>query len=297
MRQLVETINLQNENFSASISPLGAELKSLVEKKTGTEYIWCGDPAWWNGSAPVLFPIVGGLKDQKYNYNGKTYSIANHGFARRSRFKLISSTQSTALFELNSNIETKKMYPFDFSLQVLFSLEFGGIAVQYNVKNNGTGQMFFSIGSHPAFNLPFAGGYIENYYIHFGEEENMERYFFENGLYRDKTAPVFSNCRQISLDRKIFNDGPLIFKKPVSTEFHIKNSLNSKEIIVSTEEIPYLAIWSKGDGAPFVSIEPWFGLPDVTTTNQDFAKKEGILSLESGKTFSSTYRIEVTGDQ
>ncbi len=293
----METIKLQNENFSASISPLGAELKSLVEKKTGTEYIWGGDPAWWNGSAPVLFPIVGGLKNQKYNYNGKTYSIANHGFARRSRFKLISRTQSTAIFELNSNIETKKMYPFDFSLQVIFSLEFGGIAVEYNVKNNGNGQMFFSIGSHPAFNLPFAGGYIENYYIHFGEEENMERYFFENGLYRDETAPVFSNCRQISLNRKIFNDGPLIFKKPVSTEFHIKNSLNSKEIIVSTGEVPYLAIWSKGDGAPFVSIEPWFGLPDITTTNQDFTKKEGILSLESGKTFSTTYRIEVTGDQ
>lgn len=293
----METIKLDNKHFSAEISPSGAELKSLVEKETGTEYIWRGDSAWWSGTAPVLFPIVGGLKNKEYLYKGKRYKLPNHGFARQSVFKAFKIGQSEAVFTLESNSDTLKMFPFHFSLKVIFRLEPSGLAVQYDVRNCGDEIMLFSIGSHPAFNLPFAGGYLENYYVHFSEEEEMHRYFFEDGLYRNETAPVLSNCRQISLNERIFNDGPLIFKKPRSTEIHIKNSRNSKEIVVSTGPLPYLAIWSKPGRAPFLCIEPWYGLPDITDSDQNFDKKEGIHKLEKEKTFSTTYRIEIRGDQ
>ena len=292
----METIKLENGNFSASISSKGAELKSLYEKKSETEYIWNGDPAWWSGTAPVLFPIVGGLINKEYLYKGKKYSLPNHGFARQSLFKATKTGSSSAMFELNSDSETKKNYPFDFTLQVRFSLEQSGLAVQYDVVNNGSDKMLFSIGSHPAFNLPFAGGYIENYYVHFSEEEDMPCYYFEDGLFKDEPYPVLSNSRQISLNRTIFDKGPFIFKNPKSTEVHIKNSKNSKEIIVSTGPVPYLGIWSKPNGAPFLCIEPWFGLPDNIDGDQDFENKEGIQSLESGEIFSTTYRIEISGE-
>ena len=290
-------INLENKNFSASISTKGAELKSLVEKETETEYIWSGDPAWWSGTAPVLFPIVGGLKDKTYLYNGKKYSLPNHGFARVSTFKAKKTNSTTAIFTLSSNAETKKIYPFDFVLDITFSLEAEGLAIQYDVKNTGTGKMYFSIGSHPAFKLPFAGGYLENYYIHFSEEEDMPRYFFEDGLYRNEPTPVLSNCRQLSLNSKIFDDGPIIFKNPQSTVIHIKNSRNSKEIVVSTDPLPSLAIWSKPNRAPFLCIEPWFGLPDPVDSDQNFINKEGILNIKSHSCFSTTYRIEIKGNQ
>jgi galactose mutarotase-like enzyme len=208
---LVEIINLYNKNFSASISPKGAELKSFYEKQSEIEYIWKGDPAWWSGSAPVLFPIIGGLKNKEYLYKGKKYSLPNHGFARESTFKAKQTGFTSAEFTLESNENTRKMYPFDFILKVVFTLENNGLAVQYDVFNKSIDSMFFSIGSHPAFNIPFAGGYLENYYVHFSEEEDMPRYFFEDGLYRNETAPVFSNCRQISLNSTIFKNGPLIF--------------------------------------------------------------------------------------
>jgi len=291
----VGTIKLSNGIFSASISPKGAELKSLVEEETGTEFIWSGDPAWWSGTAPVLFPIVGGLKNKEYLYKNKKYSLPNHGFARQSLFKILKQSPDQAVFTLNSDQEIRKMYPFDFSLSVIFRMEPVGLAVQYDVINRGSNIMLFSIGSHPAFKLPFAGGYLENYYIHFSEEEDMPRYFFEDGLYRDETAPVLSNCRQISLNSTIFNDGPIIFKNPKSSEIHIKNSKNSKEIIVSTGPIPYLAIWSKPNRAPFLCIEPWYGLPDRTDADQRFETKEGIISLAPGETHSTTYRIEIKG--
>lgn len=292
----MEAINLNNKYLSASISSKGAELKSFIEKKSGTEYIWNGDPAWWSGTAPVLFPIIGGLKNKEYLYKGKKYSLPNHGFAHKSIFKGIQTGSSTAVFTLSANEETIKIYPFDFTLEVKFSLEQGSLAVQYNVINRGSDNMIFSIGSHPAFKLPFAGGYFENYYIHFSEEENMPRYFSKDGLYRNETAPIISNCRKISLNRKIFDDGAIIFKNPKSTEIHIKNSKNSKEIVISTGPIPYLAIWSKPNRAPFLCIEPWFGLPDNEDSDQNFVNKEGIQTLESGKIFSTAYRIEVTGE-
>ncbi|MBI9098771.1 MAG: aldose 1-epimerase family protein, partial [Spirochaetaceae bacterium] len=279
-----------------SISSKGAELKSLIEKKSGVDYIWRGDPSWWSGTAPLLFPIVGGLKNKEYIYKGEKYSLPNHGFARQSDFSGIKTSSSKAVFTLTSSDETRLIYPFHFTLHVTFSLEISGLAVQYDVINNDSGSMFFSIGSHPAFNLPFAGGYLENYYIHFSEEEDMQRYFFEEGLYRNETAPILSNCRQISLNSRIFNKGPLIFKAPKSREIHIMNSKNSKEIIVSTGPLPYLAIWSKPGRAPFLCIEPWYGLPDRTDSDQIFENKEGIIRLDRGKSFSTTYRIEIAGN-
>ena len=287
-------IAIRNDAFGARISEAGAELKSLAELATGQEYIWHGDPAWWNGSAPVLFPVIGGLKEGAYTYEGTQYKLASHGFARNSEFAVTRVGSDSAELMLRSSAKTREIYPFDFSLKVSFFLERNGLTVRYDVANTGPSRMYFSIGSHPAFVVPFAGGTLENYYILFEREENLERWFFKDGLVlANRTEEVFENCRIINLSRSMFDQGIMIFKHPESHEFSLRNGRNSRSVTVITEGMPYLGIWSKPGGAPFLCIEPWHGLPDSTDASGNLVEKEGIMGLEPRATFSTGYRIEI----
>ena len=289
-------ISIRNGLWSARISETGAELKSLSSVSSGQEYIWSGDPAWWNGSAPVLFPVIGGLKGGEYSYEGRTYKLPSHGFARTSEFAVARSSADSAELMLASSPKTREAYPFDFRLTVSFQLEHAGLAVRYYVANTGTGRMYFSIGSHPAFVVPFAGGALENYYVLFErEEENLERWFFKDGMITaGKTEEILENSRTLSLPRTAFDQGIMVFKHPASREFTIANSRNSRAIRILTDGVPYLGVWSKPGGAPFLCIEPWHGIPDMSDTSGSLADKEGILSLEPRATFSTGYRVQIS---
>jgi galactose mutarotase-like enzyme len=289
------SVTIQNNRYSARIAETGAELKSLVDRSTGKEYIWQADPAWWAGSAPVLFPVIGGLKGGAFTFEGRLHKLPSHGFARTSEFRVAQAGAESVSFELSADAKTREMYPFEFLLRVSFALEQSGIAVRYDVSNRGTGTMWFSIGSHPAFNLPFAGGHLENYYVVFEREENMERWFFKDGMVvAGKTAEILTNCRTLSLSRAIFDQGPVIFKHPESREFTIVNSRNSRAITVATEGVPYVAVWAKPNGAPFLCIEPWHGIPDMSDCTGNLMEKEGIMSLGRGATFTTGYRVEIS---
>ncbi len=284
---------LENENWHVAVSDAGAELKSLVEKATGIDYLWSGDPAWWSGTAPILFPVVGGLKGGEFVYRDRRYEMPQHGFARRGHFSLKNRTSQQLQFELMASEETQAVYPFDFILSVSFSLDYAGLSVGYEVLNAGTDKMWFSLGSHPAFRLPFAGGVLENYYVHFSSEESGFRNFFENGLCLDETDRIFANSRQVNLSRGLFNRGPVILKGIRSDSVTIRNSLNRTRITLSTGGAPNLALWSKPNGAPFLCLEPWFGLPDSPSSTGLLEQKEGSLVLDAGKSFRAGYRIEV----
>ena len=287
-------ISLGNGIWGARISETGAELKSLAALSSGQEYIWNGDPAWWNGSAPVLFPVIGGLKGGEYSFEGKTYKLPSHGFARTSEFAVTRTSGDSAELTLMSSPKTREGYPFEFSLKVSFQLEHAGISVRYDVANMGTMRMYFSIGSHPAFVVPFAGGALENYYVLFEREENLQRWFFKDGMIvAGKTGEVFENSRTISVSRTMFDQGIMIFKQPASREFTIANARNSRAVKVVTDGVPYLGIWSKPGGAPFLCIEPWHGIPDMSDTSGNLVEKEGILSLEPRASFSTGYRVQI----
>jgi galactose mutarotase-like enzyme len=289
------SVTISSGRWQAAVSEAGAELKSLRDLSTGQEYMWSGDPAWWNGVAPVLFPVIGGLKDGAYSWEGRQYKLASHGFARGSQFSVVSSSVDGAELELVSSQKTLEVYPFEFRLRVGFQLERSGLAVRYEVRNTGRSRMLFSIGSHPAFRLPFAGGSLENYYLLFEKEEELERWFFKDGLVvADATAPVMDSSRVLSISRTLFDAGILIFKAPRSREFTIANSMNARAIRIVTEGVPYLGVWSKPGGAPFVCIEPWHGIPDSTAATGTLADKEGIMGLEPGGIFTTGYRVEVT---
>jgi galactose mutarotase-like enzyme len=287
-------VTIRNALWGARISETGAELKSLAALPSGQEYIWNGDPAWWNGSAPVLFPVIGGLKAGEYSHEGKTYKLPSHGFARASEFTVSGKSEDHAELTLASSPKTREVYPFDFRLTVSFQLEHSGISVRYEVANTGAGRMYFSIGSHPAFVVPFAGGVLENYYVLFEREENLERWFFKDGvIVAGKTEEVFENNRVISLSRTAFDQGIMIFKHPASREFAIVNSRNPHAVKVVTEGVPYVGVWSKPGRAPFLCVEPWHGIPDMSDASGHLAEKEGILSLEPRAAFSTGYRVEI----
>jgi galactose mutarotase-like enzyme len=287
-------INIRNGIWSVRISETGAELKSLRRLETGQEHIWHGDPAWWAGSAPVLFPVIGGLRNGEYSWEGRKYKLASHGFARVSEFSVARRGEDFAELTLASSAKTRETYPFDFNLKVSFALDRSGIAVRYDVANTGTGPMYFSIGSHPAFVVPFAGGVLENYYVLFEREESLERWFFKDGVIEaGKTEEVFENSRVINLTRTVFDKGIMIFKHPASREFSIANSRNSCAVRVITDGVPYVGVWSKPGGAPFLCIEPWHGIPDMSDATGNIMEKEGIISLEPRVLFSTGYRIEI----
>jgi galactose mutarotase-like enzyme len=287
-------ITISNGLWGARISETGAELKSLAFLSSGQEYIWWGDPAWWNGSAPVLFPVIGGLKDGGYIFEGKTYKLPSHGFARTSDFTVTRTGGDFAELTIASGPKTREVFPFEFSLKVSFRLETWGISVNYEVANTGDRRMYFSIGSHPAFVVPFAGGSLENYYVLFEKEERLERWFFKDGtIVAGKTEEIFENSRIISLSRTCFDQGIMIFKHPASREFAIACSRSSHAIKVVTDGVGYLGIWSKPGGAPFVCIEPWHGIPDMSDASGNLIDKEGIIIIEPRGAFATGYRVQI----
>lgn len=286
--------NIHQGNFSAQISELGAELKSFKNETTGIEYIWYGLPEFWNGSAPILFPNVGLLKNDEYVLNGKTYNMQKHGFARKSYFELVDKTVSTVKFRLNSNDELFKIYPFEFELEVSFEISNSKLKITNTVKNNGSKPLVFTIGAHPAFNLNLNDLCLEDYYIEFDKKENLQLYELEKGLFKHGSKPFrLSEKNRITLSSDIFNNDALIFKNINSRAISIGCTKSDfKLTLINTGDAPHLGIWSV-PGAPYVCIEPWHGHADMIDSDKDFIKKDGTIILDEIGVFISGYEILV----
>jgi galactose mutarotase-like enzyme len=213
-----------------------------------------------------------------------------------SDFAVAHHDDHSADLRLVSNAKTRESYPFDFALTVSFRLKSDGIAVTYKVENTGTSRMLFSIGSHPGFAVPFAGGTVDDYFVQFNTREKDERFFItpKSGLIDPaRTEKAFGPENKIRLSKTIFDRGALVFKAVTSTSFSLRNDLNTHSITVLTEGAPYLGLWA-APGAPYVCIEPWHGVNDGTNATGVLSEKEGILALAPGKTFETGYRILIS---
>ncbi|MDQ3290846.1 MAG: aldose 1-epimerase family protein, partial [Bacteroidota bacterium] len=142
---------LQNDTFQIGVQEHGAELCSFKNTQTNLEYIWQADPAIWARHAPVLFPIVGKLKDNQYTYKGKSYTLPQHGFARDHAFTLESKTENSLTFLLQQSEASLNNYPFDFRLFISYRLEENALTVAYRVENPSDKNLYFSLGAHPGF--------------------------------------------------------------------------------------------------------------------------------------------------
>lgn len=281
------TTTISNSNLTAKIKHLGAELFSLKSDQN-KEYIWEGNPAFWGKHSPILFPIVGTLKNNSYSINNEKYQLNRHGFAREMEFELLEKTDDSATFSLVSTINTKKVYPFDFELQISYSLEGNKLNIDYKVINKNDIIMPFAIGAHPAFALI---GNFEEYSLEFQQDEVLKYHLLEEGLISNQTNELQLDKKQLGLNYKQFEKDALVFKTLKSKSITILNNTNPI-LKVNFNDFPNLGIWTVVN-APFLCIEPWFGYSDTTEEYDDFSKKEGIQLLKKRDTFESNYSIEI----
>jgi len=283
---IIVTTTISNSILTAEIKHIGAELCSLKDN-SNKEYIWNGNPEFWGKHSPVLFPIVGTLKNNTYQYNNAEYHLSRHGFAREIEFELIDKQESSATFSLVSSEKTKENFPFDFDLHLVYTLENKTLKIEYKVFNKGDVKMPFSIGAHPAFDLP---GNFENYSLAFEEKGSMDYYLLEDGLISNTTNTIQLDQNQLHLNYKLFENDALVFKNIVSKSVTILE--NSKPFLkVSYPNFPDLGIWTPS--APFICIEPWFGYSDTVDKFGSLLDKEGIQILEGNTTFHSEFSIEI----
>ncbi len=280
-------ITVSNEYLTATFSELGGELKSL--KCNGQEHIWYGDPAFWTGSAPVLFPICSGLKDDEFIYEGKTYSMQKHGFARKSEFEVENVTDNTVTFLLSSANCPHDNYPFNYEFRITYTLIGKKVNVEYNIKNLTDGDMYFSVGAHEAYFCPEG---IENYEIIFEKAENLDAYQLDGPLLTDETKSFGQNTNVLPLNNSLFENDCLIFKNLNSRSVNLVNKTTDQKIKADFDGFDYLLVWTVPD-APFICIEPWCGITDNVNTTKDFTKKEGIEKIEKGGFFYRIHSFEV----
>lgn len=279
-------VTITNSQLTATINTLGAELISLV--KNNINYIWNIDETYWDKTSPVLFPIVGRLKNDSYSFNKKTYQLPRHGFARNMEFSFDKKSNSQVIFELNETEETKAIYPFSFKLLMAYTLMDNELVIEYFVRNQSDEVLPFSIGAHPAFAI---SDKLENYSLQFNAADTFETHHLENESFIGKTTLVDTKNNTITLNYALFEKDALVFKSLKSNEVILKNK--DKSILkVNYDHFPYLGIWTK-QNAPFLCIEPWCGLADAINHNGKLEEKEGMNHLPAGEDFLRAIRIEI----
>ena len=287
---------IQNKSFSAEVNEKGAELCSFKSKETGLEYVWQGNKEFWGSTAPVLFPIIGALKNGEYTHNEKTYSVPKHGFIRNNQNLVIKNKDANAItFFYASNGVLKKDYPFDFEFEITFTLHKNTLNVAHKVTNIGTEEMLFSLGGHPAFNCPLLPNEnYDDYYLEFDELQDLNSIVLSsNGLLTDTKKSVVKNSSVLSLTKELFANDALIFKDIASKKVTLKSSNHSNSISVTYSDFSNLGVWAKHQ-APFVCIEPWLGVTDHENSTGVFKDKDGIISLPKGQVFRANFEIALT---
>lgn len=267
-------MKLNNDILEVQIATLGAELQSIKTVSSQKEYLWQADPKVWPRQAPLLFPVVGQLKNDTYKIGEESFSLGKHGFARDSEFEVVKWNPSEVVFSLKSSPETYASYPYHFDFRVGYRLEDNAIIQTFEVINADSQTIPYSFGAHPAFNA----NPIENHHLVFEQNENQESVIIEDGVRVNKSIAVFDD-NKIQLTKDIFNDDALIFTKLNSNAVVLRNENGQDQVRVEFEGFPFLGIWAKPK-ANYVCIEPWCGIADHKDHNGNIFEKEGIMVLE-----------------
>ena len=286
--------SIENEFLIAEVNETGAELFSLKSKKTGIEYLWQANPEYWNGHAPVLFPICGRLFQGKYVYQGKEYEMPIHGIAKHAEFYSDKISDDEIIFTLKSDEDTKKQYPFDFEFQLKYKLNGNALETTYRVKNNGDKIMPFSFGAHPAFNVPFRSNErFEDYYIEFAKGVFDKILFSKNGLYAGATKKCYLSDNKLELKHNIFDED--IFFVTENNAVRLKSKVSDNFLEIAFNDMTCLGVWQVPQtDAPFVCIEPWHGIPADEGKVDDLSTKRQTIKLQPNKTYDNTYVIKIS---
>lgn len=280
-------ITIKNEFLTASINEVGAELRSLT--CNGREYIWEGKPEVWSGACPIMFPICGGLKDDKYFFEGKEYTLEKHGYARFKTFSVESKTESSVVLLHTSDEETKVKFPFDYELRVKYTLQDKTLKMDFTVLNKTDKTMYFNIGSHEGYATPEG---IEDYDVIFPEKETLNTGVLYGNLLSNQRMPIIKDQNYLPLYEKHFTIDALVFTELKSKSATLRNRKNGRGVRVDFPDANYFLLWHKPN-APYMCVEPWNGVQDIVGSSYELTEKEGITALASGKEYNFAHSITV----
>ncbi|MDT2759379.1 aldose 1-epimerase family protein [Enterococcus xiangfangensis] len=288
------SVMISNDFLAATINEKGAELASL--RANEIEYIWQADPKYWGRHAPLLFPFVGRLKENQYTYQGKSYPMGQHGFARDKDFTVIEQTKDKATFLLESDEETKAVYPFDFALTVSYEIWGDGLRIRFNVENTGAEEMIFALGGHPAFNIPLTDDLkFEDYFIAFSPQKSRVKIPLEGPFTNLDQKTIGQTNTNIQLSRELFKEDALIYETRRLNAYTLGSEESSHSVTVAYNNIPYVGLWSPYPAeAPFVCIEPWWGFADTVDSTGRLEDKAGMNRLAAKESFKTEFSITVS---
>ncbi|MEO8415872.1 MAG: aldose 1-epimerase family protein [Ginsengibacter sp.] len=284
-------IQIQNNQLSVIINEKGAELQHI--QLNGLEYLWQADAKYWGKHSPVLFPIVGELKDGKYIFENKEYTLSRHGFARDKVFEGRQTSDASAIFTLHSNDETLAVYPFSFIFQVQYEVRNNVLSCTYIVENCNDSEMYFSVGGHPAFRVPLSEDLrYADYSLQFDNDTNFKRYMLHNGLTTGDVQIISLDKNELRLDPSLFYEDAIVLKHLNSQQIVLHTDKDRHGLTFKFDGFTYFGIWASKD-APFVCLEPWCGIADNIQHDYQLTNKEGINQLAAGKTWQRTWSVEL----
>ena len=284
-------IQIKSDQLAITISEKGAELQSI--QLNGLEYLWQADPKYWSKHSPVLFPIIGELKDGKYIFENKEYHLPRHGFARDHIFEAKQISETSAMLTLRSNADTLSVYPFQFILQLQYEIKQQTLYCSYIVQNLNESDMFFSVGGHPAFRVPLNEKLkYEDYTLAFNKDTSLKRFLLDNGLTNDKTEDIELDDKKLHLKSSLFYNDAIVLKHLSSDQIKLFSDKDPHGLKFNFEGFPYFGIWAAKD-APFVCLEPWCGIADNIHHNYQLINKEGINKVATGVTWKRTWSVEL----
>lgn len=289
---------LENEYLRVTINEFGAELTSIIRKTDASECVWTADPAYWNRHAPLLFPIVGRLKDQQYTLGGHLYSISKHGFARDLTFSVASASATCLELTLRATDETRKMYPYDFKLTIRYTLNGHTLKKEHVVYNNNDAILYYEIGGHDAYLLPFEQTALSDYYLEFESCDALRV------IKCDETVTLSQEHRSVPLDKgRLFlaqetfiYDALMMDQLPVH-RCTLGCTKHPHKITMDFSDFAYFAVWSpykKGIDVPFVCLEPWSALPDGNYLGKELEQKVGIRVLQPGQEETLAFSVTIS---
>lgn len=285
---------ISNDKITIQVDSMGAELKSLKDVATGREYMWNGDPQYWKRTSPVLFPLVGSLKDGVYRLDGQEYPMGQHGFARDMEFQLKSQSAHEIWFTLESNEDTLRKYPYPFLLELGYELREKTVAVKWNVKNPGQKRMYFSIGGHPAFLCPIEEGTKQtDYRIRLDVPEKVVVSTLCGPLAAGKSVELSLEKGEIPVTEHLFDKDALVIEHDQAHSVALVKP-DGEAYLTVTFDAPLFGIWSPPKKqAPFICIEPWYGRCDRVDFAGDWTEREWGQRLEAEETFAVEYQIMI----
>ncbi|WP_445501915.1 aldose 1-epimerase family protein [Microvirga sp. G4-2] len=285
------TVTLSNDHLKAQISSQGAELVRLCDEQ-GRDLLWDGDPAFWTGRSPLLFPIVGRLRNDQARIDGRVYSMKQHGFARALAFEIVDAAPEFCRFRLNASDATREQFPFDFRFDMTYRLDGGRLIFAASITNPGRRSIPVSFGFHPALRWPLPyGGERDAHEIRFEAAEPAALHMLSDGLIGAASRPTPVQSDRLQLHDDLFQDGALVWSELASRQVRY-GVPGHRSLTVSFPTMPHLGIWTK-PGAGYVCIEPWQGYADPDGFEGEFKDKPGIVMIPAGESRDFSMGIQV----